>query len=89
MKEFAEKIKKAIEDLEKITYQSTTIIIINSEVFLRYVDLNEYPNNIIFICHPLAEKDKAFVLTDGSAKRTWYDFSCEYPEMVFRGKRVV
>ena len=87
MKEFVEKVKKAIEDFEEITYQSTVIIIINSEIFLRYIDLNEFHNNIIFICHSLAEKDKVLVLQDSPAKRAWYAFSYEYPEMVFRGKK--
>ncbi|MBQ3513449.1 MAG: hypothetical protein IJA32_06580 [Lachnospiraceae bacterium] len=84
-------IIKAIEKLEENLYQTTQIVFINSEDFLigESVDLNDFPNNIFFICDPNVQKGTVIVLKDGPLKKEMYNFCREHPDRIIRGKKEV
>ena len=87
MNDVLKALTKAIEDIEEHIYQSTQIILINSEEFLKMVNLDDYPDNVYFICNPHVDKGTAYILKDSDFKRTMYEFCNENPDIVLRGRK--
>ena len=83
----AEKLLEAVKQFSEQIYNATEIFMGNPWNLIE-IDMSEVPSNCYFISDNCVEKNKMYHVTDSELKRMLYDFIEEYPDRVFKGKKL-
>ena len=78
---------EAIKQFSETLYQATEIFIGNP-FDLTEIDMSKIPSHCFFVSDIHIEKGTMYHVKDGDLKRGLYEFIEEYPDRVFRGKRL-
>lgn len=79
-------LKQAIEEFSEFLYKTSVILIVNPED-VKLLNLNELPDYCYLVSVPHIEKGTTLLIKDSPLKKQLYDFCCEYPERIFRGRK--
>lgn len=81
------KFLEAIKQFSETIYQSTEILLANPFDLIE-MDMYEIPCNCYFISDNHIEKGIMYKVKDSDLKRMLYEFIEEFPDRVFRGKKL-
>lgn len=77
---------EVIKQSNEFGYEAT-VIFVGHPLDLAAIDVYEFPSTCYFVSNQYVPKG-AIYQADGYWKRFWYEFINEYPDKVFRGKKI-